>query len=94
MSDQVCVGAIAGSYGVRGDVRLKSFCAEPESIADYNPLAGDNGTNYSVTLTRPMKNGFVARLSGVSTKEQADALKGVQLFVPRDRLPNPREDEF
>ncbi len=95
MSDKVCVGAIAGSYGVHGEVRLKSFCAEPDAIADYGPLSDENGTrDFTVSLTRPMKNGFVARLGGVSTKEQADALKGVQLFAPRDRLPAPEDDEY
>ena len=94
MSDQVCVGAIAGSYGVKGEVRLKSFCAEPSAIADYAPLTDEAGNSYSVTLTRPIKNGFAARLGGVATKEQGDALKGVQLFAPRDRLPAPEEDEY
>ncbi|EAQ03100.1 16S rRNA processing protein RimM [Pseudooceanicola batsensis HTCC2597] len=94
MTETVCVGAIAGSYGVRGEVRLKSFCADPEAIAEYGPLTGDNGASYSVTLTRPIKNGFAARLGGVATKEEADALKGVQLFAPRDRLPATEEDEF
>lgn len=94
MSDQVCVGAIAGAFGVRGEVRLKSFCADPEAIADYSPLMGENGVSYSVTLTRPIKNGFAARLGGIETKEQADAAKGVQLFAPRDRLPETDDDEY
>lgn len=94
MGEPVCVGAIAGSYGVRGEVRLKSYCAEPSAIADYSPLTDDQGQSYSVTLTRPIKNGFAARLGGVATKEQADALKGVQLYAPRDRLPAPEDDEY
>ena len=86
MTDQVCVGAIAGSYGVRGEVRLKSFCAEAEAIADYSPLSDESGQrSFTVTLTRPIKNGFAARLGGISTKEEADALKGLQLYAPRDR---------
>ena len=95
MSDLVCVGAIAGSFGVRGEVRLKSFCAEPEDIASYGPLRSEDGTrSWSVTLTRPVKNGFAARLSGVATKEQADALKGTRLYAPRDNLPELPDDEF
>ena len=43
MSDRVCVGAIAGAFGVRGDVRLKSFCSDPETIADYAPLESEDG---------------------------------------------------
>ena len=94
MAELVCVGAIAGAFGVNGEVRLKSFCAEPEAIADYAPLTDEAGRSYSVDLTRPITNGFAAHLGGVTTKEQADALRGVQLFAPRDRLPAPEEDEY
>jgi 16S rRNA processing protein RimM len=95
MDDRVCVGSIAGSWGVKGEVRLKSFCADPSAIADYGPLFTEDGkTSYKVTLTRPVAGGLGARLSGVTTKEQADALKGVNLFVGRDRLPSLGDDEF
>ncbi len=93
--DQVCVGAIAGSFGVKGEVRLKSFCAEPEAIADYGPLVTEDGSRkFDVELTGVIKNGFSARLSGVSSKEAADALRGVTLFVARDMLPGVGDDEF
>jgi 16S rRNA processing protein RimM len=76
-------------------VRLKSFTAEAEAIADYAPLTTEDGTqSFTLTITRAIKNGLAARLSGVSTKEEADALKGTQLFVPRDRLPDLDDDEF
>ena len=94
-ADHICIGAFAGAYGVHGEVRLKSFTAEAEAIADYAPLMTEDGTRqFDVRVTRPIKNGLVARLSGVTTKEQADALKGLRLFVPRDRLPDLPEDEF
>lgn len=95
MDDLICVGAIAGAFGVRGEVRLKSFCADPSAIADYAPLSAEDGArSFSVTLTRPIKNGFAARLGGIATKEEADALRGVQLFAPRTRLPSLPDDEF
>ncbi|PIE14155.1 MAG: 16S rRNA processing protein RimM [Rhodobacterales bacterium] len=95
MSDLICVGAIAGAFGVRGEVRLKSFTADPEAIADYSPLTTEDGAvNFDVTLTRQIKNGFAARLSGVATKEQADGLRGTRLFAPRDRLPSLPDDEY
>ncbi len=95
MTDRVCVGAIAGSFGVKGEVRLKSFCADPEAIADYGPLSSEDGAaTWDVRLTRPVKAGFAARLSGVSTKEAADALRGIRLYAPRDRLPDLPDDEF
>lgn len=95
MSEKICVGAIAGAFGVRGEVRLKSFTAIPEDIASYAPLESEDGTrSFSVTVTRQVKNGLAARLSGITTKEEADALRGTQLFVPRDRLPSLPDDEF
>lgn len=95
MSDLICVGTIAGAFGVQGEVRLKSFTAEPTAIADYSPLTTEDGKNsYTVTLTRPINNGFAARLGGVKTKEEADALKGVKLFADRSKLPDLPDDEF
>ena len=91
----ICVGAIAGSFGVQGEVRLKSFCAEPEAIADYGPLATEDGARtFTVRLTRAIPLGFSARLSGVATKEQADALKGTRLYADRSRLPSLPDEEF
>ncbi|TCL08031.1 16S rRNA processing protein RimM [Shimia isoporae] len=93
--EMICVGAIGGAYGVRGEVRLKSFTADAQAIADYGPLVtGDGAMEFEVTITRAVKNGLAVHLSGIATKEQADALKGVQLYVPRDRLPDTEEDEF
>ncbi|QPH52891.1 ribosome maturation factor RimM [Pontivivens ytuae] len=95
MSDLVCVGAIAGAFGVRGEVRLKSFTSDPGAIADYAPLVTEKADkSFDVTITRPIKNGLAARLSGIATKEQADALKGTRLYAPRERLPALPDDEF
>lgn len=93
--DRVCVGAIAGAFGVRGEVRLKSFCAEPEAIAGYAPLFTEDGSRrFDVSLRGVIANGLAARLSGVDTREQAEALRGMRLFAGRDRLPSLPDDEF
>ena len=95
MTEMVCVGAIAGAFGVRGEVRLKSFTTDPTAIADYAPLSTEDGSRkFDVALGRQVKGGYAARLSGVLTKEEADALRGLQLFAPRDRLPDLPDDEF
>ena len=94
-SDRVCVGAVAGAFGVRGEVRLKSFCAEPTAIADYAPLFTEDGArSIAVSLGGPIPAGFSARLSGVRTREEAEALRGVRLYADRARLPGLGEDEF
>ncbi|PIV73890.1 MAG: 16S rRNA processing protein RimM [Rhodobacteraceae bacterium CG17_big_fil_post_rev_8_21_14_2_50_65_11] len=95
MSDKVCVGAITGSFGVRGEARVKSFCAEPAALGNYGPLSDETGErSFTLTIIRPVKGGFAVRLSGVKTKETADALKGTRLYAARDALPALPDDEF
>lgn len=93
--DRVCVGAIAGAFGVQGEVRIKSFCAEPEAIAEYAPLWSEDGKRrFDIRLTRPVTGGLGARIGGIATKEQADALRGATLWAARDKLPSLPDDEF
>lgn len=93
--DKLCVGAIAGAYGVKGELRLKSYCAQAEDIETYSPLTNQDGTaQFHLALVRPIKGGFVARITEVTSKEDADALKGTQLFARRDQLPTLPDDEF
>lgn len=95
MTDHICVGAITGSFGVRGEARVKSFCADPAAIGDYGPLSTEDGaTTYTLSITRPVKGGFAVRLSGVKTREAADALRGTTLYAPRAALPALPDDEF
>ena len=95
MSDRVCVGAIAGAFGVKGEVRLKSFTSEPNDIAAYSPLWSEDGKrSFTIRLTRPVTGGLGARLSGVETRDDAEALKGVTLWADRDKLPSLPDDEF
>ena len=96
MSDaMIIMGALAGAFGIKGEVRLKSFTSDPKAIADYGPLFTKDGSrSYQVLLTGQLKNAFSARLSGVHTKEQADGLRGLQLFVPRSKFPKLPDDEF
>jgi 16S rRNA processing protein RimM len=95
MSELICIGAIAGAFGVAGEVRLKSFCSEPTDIVAYGPLLSEDGKReFHVTLTRPLSGGLGARIAGIATKEAADALRGTSLFVSRDRLPSLPDDEY
>jgi 16S rRNA processing protein RimM len=92
---RVCVGALAGAFGVRGEVRVKSFCADPGAIATYGPLWTEDGArSFTLRLTGAAPGALVGRLSGVASKEAADALRGVRLYADRDRLPPADDDEF
>jgi len=96
MTERICIGAVAGAFGVRGELRLKSFTATPEDIAAYGPVETETGARcFTIRLTgQTTKGSLIARLSGIDTKEAADALRGTRLFAPRDRLPELPDDEY
>lgn len=92
--DRIIVGALAGAYGVRGEVRVKSFCAQPEDIEAYAPLQDAKGRPYTLAVLRAAKGGLIVRIAEIATKEEADALKGTELFALRSQLPQLPDDEF
>lgn len=95
MTSLVLLARFGRAHGVRGEVRVQSFTADPLALKEYGPLAGGDGRAYVLAGLRPQGDLLVARVEGVSTREQAEALNGVELFVPRERLPPPEEeDEF
>lgn len=94
-SDLIQVGRVAGAFGVRGEVRITSFTAQPMALVDYRTLVREDGSPGLTLLSgRPAKGGIVARAKEIETREQAEALRGLKLFIPRSVLPDPEEDEF
>ena len=89
------VGRVAGAFGVRGEVRITSFTAEPAALLDYKTLLREDGS-HGLTLAagRPAKGGVVCRAKEVETRDQAEALRGLKLYIARADLPPPDEDEF
>lgn len=95
MTDRVLVGSLGGAFGVQGEVRLKSFCAAPDAIADYAPLFTEDGRSFAqIVLTGQIKNGFSARVDGIVTKEDADALRNTSLYADRAMMPALPDDEY
>jgi 16S rRNA processing protein RimM len=97
--DLILLGEFGRAHGLRGEVRLKSFAAEPAAIASYGPLFAQDGRRFVLTSVRAAGGGspdmLIARVEGVETREAAEVLNGVRLYAPRDRLPPPEsEDEF
>lgn len=95
MSDRVIVGALGGAFGVHGEVRLKSYCTDPQAIADYAPLYTEDGRSFAqIVLTGQTKNGLTARIDGIVTKEDADGLRNTNLYAARDVMPSLPDDEY
>jgi 16S rRNA processing protein RimM len=94
-SRRVLLGRIAGAHGIRGAVLIKTFTAEPEGIADYGALEDSSGRrSFEIEIERVTPKGVIGRVNGVSDRTQAEALKGIDLYVPRERMPAPAEGEF
>ncbi len=92
---QVCLGQFGAAHGVRGEVRLRSFTADPAAIANYGPLEAEDGRVFEITSLRPAKDHFVATLAGIDDRNAAERLANIKLYVPRERLPEPEQaDEF
>jgi 16S rRNA processing protein RimM len=95
LAERICVARIGAPHGVRGEVKLWSFTAEPAAVADYGPLESQDGTlRFEIEALRPAKDHLVARLSGVRDRDAAQRLTNLDLYVPRERLPAPAPEEF
>lgn len=89
------VGRVAGAFGVRGEVRITTFTEDPLALLRYRALKrADGSPGLTLTGGRAAKGGIVARAKEVATREEAEALRGLKLFIAREALPAPDEDEF
>lgn len=86
---------IGGAHGLRGEVKLKSFTADPMAVSDYGPLTtADGSASFEIESLRPGKGHLIARFRGIGDRNMAERLANVRLFVPRERLPPLEADEF
>lgn len=89
---RVLLGHIAGAHGIRGAVLVRSYTEDPAAIAAYGPLEDETGAaTYTLTVEGATAKGLICRVAGVDDRNVAERLKGVGLYVPRDRLPPPEE---
>jgi len=91
---RVCIAQIGAAHGVRGEVRLKAFTQDPLGVTRYGPLETEDGRRVEIETARPAKDMLVARLKGVADRNAAEALKNMRLYVAREKLLQPADDEF
>jgi 16S rRNA processing protein RimM len=90
----VLVARFGAAHGVRGEVKLWSFTADPLAVGHYGPLqTKDGGRQFVIASLRPAKDFIVARIEGVNDRDAAEALRNVELYLPRERLPEIEEDD-
>jgi 16S rRNA processing protein RimM len=92
---RVLLGRIVAAHGIRGDVLVRSYTGEPAAIASYGPLSDESGARtFEARVVRVADKGVVARIAGVSDRNAAEALAGTDLYVARDRLPEPEPGAY
>jgi 16S rRNA processing protein RimM len=95
MPPQICVARIGAAHGVRGAVKLWTFTEDPFAVTRYGPLSTKDGTrHFEVTQAREAKDHLVATLKGVTNRDEAERLNGIELYIARERLPETDEDEY
>lgn len=94
-SDTVLLGRIVAAHGLRGEVKILTYTEAPENIAAYGPLSDGKGRSFNIDDVRPQKGGaVVARLAGVADRNGAERLRGTELYISRQCLPAPDEEEW
>jgi 16S rRNA processing protein RimM len=95
MPAQICVARIGAAHGVRGAVKLWTFTENPFAVKDYGPLSTKDGArHFELASAREAKDHLVVTFKGVATRDEAERLNGVELYIPRDRLPATEDDEY
>jgi len=91
----ICVARIGAPHGVRGAVKLWTFTEDPLAVKRYGPLLTKDGARqFEVTHAREAKGHLVATFKGIATREAAEKLNGIELYIARDKLPAPGEGEY
>jgi 16S rRNA processing protein RimM len=92
---QICVARIGAAHGVRGAVKLWTFTEDPLAVTRYGPLTTKDGArSFEVAHARGAKDHLVATLKGVTTRNEAEQLNGIELYVAREKLPQPEDGEY
>ena len=95
MPAQICIARIGAPHGVRGAVKLWTFTEDPLAVQAYGPLVTKDGArSFEVATAREAKDHLVATLKGIATREDAERLNGIELFIAREKLPETDEDEY
>jgi 16S rRNA processing protein RimM len=95
MAAKICIARIGAAHGVRGAVKLWTFTEDPLAVMQYGALATQDGArSFEVATAREAKGHLVATLKGIATREDAERLNGVELYVAREKLPATDDDEY
>jgi 16S rRNA processing protein RimM len=89
----IATASIRHAHGVKGEVKIVSLTTPPEDFA-VEPLCDQDGKPVTITITGKQPTCFICRITGVTDRSQAEALKGTQLGFMRSASDERTEDEI
>ena len=94
-TDRICIGVITGAHGMAGAVKVKSFTADPADLTSYGAVTDETGKRqFHLSLVKQNAKALVIKVDGIADRTAAEQLKGTEVYIPRDALPQLEEDEF
>ena len=95
MVERVCLGAVTGAHGIRGQVKVKPFTESPDDVAAYGPVEDERGSRrFTLSVTGRHKDTVIVSVEGVADRDAAEALRGTRFYVARSALPEPEDGAF
>ena len=91
----ICVAKITGTHGINGILKVASFADDPNTVFNAKVLYDKSGKKtFKLEGAKPHKNAYLCKLNGIENPEDGALLRGQELYIERDNLPNASEDEF
>ncbi len=88
------IADIRTAHGIRGLLKLAVYLENPKDIENYNPVQGSDGKKYTIILKNAIKGEWLAEVNGITDRNQAELLRGIELYIDRDQLPETEDDEI
>lgn len=88
------IADIRTAHGIRGLLKIAIYLENPKDIENYNPVQGSDGKKYTIILKNAVKGEWLAEVNGIADRNQAELLRGIELFIDRDQLPETDGDEI
>ncbi len=93
-TNMVLVARVTSAHGIRGLVKVQSFTSIPEDFANYSPLFDENGKEVDIKISGEAKGMFLAQVNGITTRNDAEDIKGLSIYANRDSLGDLEDGEF
>ncbi|MEZ5690547.1 MAG: ribosome maturation factor RimM [Rickettsiales bacterium] len=95
LNNLIKVAAIVAAHGIRGHVKIFSFIENHSFFLTSKTLLDSSGNKeFKIEFISQVKNSLIVSVNGINNRNQAELLKGTELFALVDEFPDTEEGEF